>query len=92
MRALQSQSDTPESRLELREGNNSHFQACVATQYGLIAPRSAFQSILLLPHWPTQSSQPKPRTGPHAVLCAEKEEQKVLFHFQHAFCISSDVL
>lgn len=52
MQTLQSQTDILESRLQLHEGNNSHFQAYVATPYGLRAPRCAFQSILFLPHQP----------------------------------------
>lgn len=51
MQALQSQTDILESRLQLSEGSNSYFQACVAT-YGLRAPKGAFKSFLLLPQQP----------------------------------------
>lgn len=80
MQVLQSQTDILERRLQLREGNNSDFQACVATLYGLRVPTSTFQSILFLPHQPLSPPSPSHALALHATLCIEKEEQKVPFH------------
>lgn len=80
MQALQSQTDILERRLQLREGNSSDFQACVATLNGLRAPTSTSQSILFLPHQPLSPPSPSHALTLHAMLCTEKEEQKVPFH------------